>query len=478
MADPVPPPVIVTEPPAPAVVRSPTDVLRAVTASAVLVALVTLGLLFGDSIQSFLAELLRGVDAVGIDVLTAVVVATRLFVVVVALAGVGAALVTRSWRLLATVVGAGVVGGAVAAVATNVIDTTQPPLVDPSLEIGLISHEQFPTLVGVGAAAAMLTAAAPWLPRRWRRVGWVLVFALSLSRFLTSPVSFDVAIALAAGWLAGAVVLVAAGGPNRRPNGQAVADALVAAGVPLAELAPASVDARGSTPYFGRAADGRRVFAKALAQDERSADLLFRLYRSIVPRDLGDERPFSSLRRMVEHEALVSLMAHSHGITTPKVLAFAAAPPGGYVLSYEGIEGSSLDGVEAEELTDEVLDQIWGEIETLRYHRIAHRDLRLANVFLGADGRIALIDFGFSELAASDLLLRTDIAELLASLSLSVGADRALAAAVRALGPGSVSDAADRLVPGSLSGATRTAYKERPGELAALQAACLALSGP
>lgn len=476
MASAVPPPVIVSEPPAPAVVRSPTDVLRAVVAAAVLAVLVLLGTLFGNEIQSFLAELLRGVDAIGVHLLDAIVVGTRAFTVVVAVAGVGAALVTRRWRLLLTVVVAGAIGAALAAVATQVIDTVEAPLVNPSVDLGLVSRQDFPTLAGVGAAAALLTAAEPWLGRRWRRVGWVLVIALAFSRFLTAPVSFDVAIALTSGWLAGAVVLVAAGGPNRRPTGQAVADALLAAGVPLATLTPASVDARGSTPYFGTTTDGRRVFAKALAQDERSADLLFRLYRSIVPRDLGDERPFSSLRRMVEHEALVSLMAHSHGITTPKVLAFAAAPPGGYVLSYEGIDGSSLDGVDPDALTDEVLDQIWAQIETLRYHRIAHRDLRLANVFLGADGQIAMIDFGFSELAASDLLLRTDIAELLASLSLSVGPDRALAAAVRALGPETVADATDRLTPGSLSGATRTAYKERPGELAALQASCRALT--
>ncbi len=470
------PAVIVTEPPAPAVVRSPTDVLRAVVAAVVLGVLVLLGTLFGNEIQSFLAELLRGVDAIGVHVLDAVVIGTRAFTVVVALAGIGAALVTRRWRLLVTVVLAGALGAAIAAVATQVIDTVEAPLVNPSVDLGLVSRNDFPTLAGVGAAAALLTAAEPWLGRRWRRVGWLLVIALAFSRFLTSPVSFDVAIALTSGWFAGAAVLVVAGGPNRRPGGQAVADALAAAGVPLATLAPAAVDARGSTPYFGTTDDGRRVFAKVLAQDERSADLLFRLYRSIVPRDLGDERPFSSLRRMVEHEALVSLMAHSLGIATPRVLAFAAAPPGGFVLSYEGIDGSSLDGVEPEDLTDDVLDQIWRQIETLRYHRIAHRDLRLANVFLGADGKVALIDFGFSELAASDLLLRTDIAELLASLSLSVGAERALAAAVRALGPAAVADAADRLNPGDLSGATRTAYKARPGDLPALQAACRALT--
>lgn len=466
--------VIVTEPPAPAVVRSPTDVLRAVVAAAVLVVLVVLGALFGDQIQSFLAHLLRGLDAIGTDLLTAIVVGTRAFTVVVALAAVGAAVVTRRWRLLGTVVIAGAIGAALAALTTQVIDTDQAPLVNPTVDLGLVSDQAFPTLAGVGAAAALLTAAEPWLGRRWRRVGWVLVIALAFSRFLTSPVSFDVVIALTAGWLAGALVLVVAGGPNRRPGGQAVADALVAAGVPLATLAPASVDARGSTPYFGTTADGDRVFAKVLAQDERSADLLFRLYRALVPRDLGDERPFSSLRRMVEHEALVSLMARSYGIVTPRVLAFASAPPGGFVLSYEGIDGSSLDGVEPERLTDDVLDQIWEEIRLLRHHRIAHRDLRLANVFLGADGQVALIDFGFSELAASDLLLRTDIAELLASLSLSVGSDRALAAAVRAVGPEAVADAADRLTPGDLSGATRTAYKARPGDLPALQAAARA----
>ena len=62
----------------------------------------------------------------------------------------------------------------------------------------------------------------------------------------------------------------------------------------------------------------------------------------------------------------------------------------------------------------------------LRGHRIAHRDLRLANVFLDNSGQVWLIDFGFSEVAASDLLLATDVAELLASSSLCVGAARAV----------------------------------------------------
>ncbi|HMQ28963.1 MAG TPA: hypothetical protein PKA98_23445, partial [Acidimicrobiales bacterium] len=179
--------VIVTEPPAPAVVRSPTDVLRAVVAAAVLALLVLLGTLFGSEIQSFLAELLRGVDALGARVLDTIVVGTRAFTVVVPLAGAGAALVARRWRLLLTVVPAGALGAAIAAVTTQVVDTVEAPLVNPSVDLGLVSRQDFPTLAGVGAAAALLTAAEPWLGRRWRRVGWLLVLALAVSRFLTSP---------------------------------------------------------------------------------------------------------------------------------------------------------------------------------------------------------------------------------------------------------------------------------------------------
>jgi undecaprenyl-diphosphatase len=235
--------------------------------------------------------------------------------------------------------------------------------------------------------------------------------------------------------------------------------------VALARLEQANVDARGSTPYFGATTGGQALFVKALGEDERSADLLFRLYRKVSRRQLGDERPFSSLRRTVEHEALVALAARAHGIVTPRLVAFATAEPNSFVLAYEAVEGRSLDRVEPDELTDNILADIWGQVSDLRRHRIAHRDLRLANIFLAADGQIWLIDFGFSELAASDLLLHNDLAELVASSSLKVGPERAVAAARAAVAPGELADAADRLRLWALSGATRTGLKQSPGLL-------------
>ena len=141
-----------------------------------------------------------------------------------------------------------------------------------------------------------------------------------MTRFLASPMSFDSAEGRAGR-------LVRRGRRARRPR-SAVATSdrrrhrggtRRGAGCRCRASRPASVDARGSTPYFGVATDGTRYFVKALGDDQRSADLLFRLYRSIQRHDLGDERPFSSLRRAVEHEAFVALAARDLGILTPRI---------------------------------------------------------------------------------------------------------------------------------------------------------------
>jgi undecaprenyl-diphosphatase len=297
------------------------------------------------------------------------------------------------------------------------------------------------------------------------------VLLLAFTRFAVAPISFDTALALATGWVGGAAAIVALGAPTRRPTAQQVMDGLAAVGVPLASLEKAGVDARGSTPYFGTEAGGRRLFVKALGADERSADLMFRTYRRLQRRELGDEKAFSTLRRAVEHEALVALAARDIGIQTPRLVAFATAEPDACVLAYEGIAGKSFDRLDPSQVTDAILDAVWAQIVELRGHGIAHRDLRLANLFLAEGDEVWMIDFGFSELAASDLLLATDLAELLASTSLQVGVERAVAAARRAVDPETLASALARLHPEYLAGATRTAYKSDPERMRQLRSA-------
>jgi undecaprenyl-diphosphatase len=410
-------------------------------------------------------DLLRGVDTIPSWLITLVVTITWLAGLVAFVGGALVGLAHGRWRALGSAAVGGALGLVIAALVGLANAPSAPPLAQRPDALDFFIDNPTATQLLVAITAGVATAAAPWVGRAWRRWAWVVVFGVMFGRVLVPPVDLTSLRALLAGWLGGALAVVILGTPPRRARAAAIAGGLADVGVPVTRIDQASLDARGSTPYFADARDGRRLFVKALGVDERSADLLFRFYRRIVPRDLGDEKGFRSLRRAVEHEALVALAARDLGVRTPRFVSLATAEPASFVLVYEGIDGKSLDRVEPEGVDDDLLQAIWGQVRLLRDRRLAHRDLRLANVFVAADGAVWMIDFGFSELAASDLLLATDVAELVASSALLVGADRAVARARAAVGQEGLQDASGRLRPWALSGATRTALGERRGLL-------------
>ena len=294
--------------------RSPADILRLVVAAVVVLILLVVEWLFGDTLVAFASDLLRGLDAIPQWIVDVIVIGTRVLGVIVLGGGLVWILYRRRWRMLVTVALAGLVAVALFGLLDALVETDQrADLVEVDVDLGPLTTEGYVSTAGIAAVAAILTAAAPWLGRRWRRAGWALIVGLVVTAFIHAPVSFDSMLAWVVGWLCGAAVLVVGGAPSRRPTVQAVIDGLDAVGLPVQQLDRAGVDARGSTPYFGVGADGTKLFVKALGTDERSADLLFRLYRGLLPHNFGDEKPFSSLRRSVEHEAFVALTASALG---------------------------------------------------------------------------------------------------------------------------------------------------------------------
>ena len=310
-----------------------------------------------------------------------------------------------------------------------------------------------PLLAG---AVAMLAVAASFLPNTVvRRLGVLLGLYTAISVLAAGVPALGLVADVGAGVFVASALLLLFGRNDLSPDARDITLALESVGLDLSALGHLNVDARGSAPWVGTTPTGERVFVKALGRDERSADLLFRAYRWLRLRKTGDHRPFVSLRRGVEHEALVSLQAAALDIRTPRILGVAEAGVDGMVLAYEAVDGTTLDLVD--DIDDDVLVAIWSMVSALHSKRIAHRDLRLANLFLDADDRPWLIDFGFAELAASDQLLGTDVAELLASTAAVVGPERAVAAAHVATGVEELERAMPWLQPLALSSATRHA---------------------
>ena len=310
---------------------------------------------------------------------------------------------------------------------------------------------------GLSAMVAVLTVSSPWIGHRLRPWITAVVVGVSSLSFIggANPV-MSIVLDIGVGMFAGSLVALLFRTEDRTPTGDAVAARLGTNGLDVATIDRASVDARGSVPWFATTTDGSRLFVKTLNSDHRSADLLFRLYRWLRLRRAGDRKPFASLARAVEHEALMSLAAHSRGLRTPQLLAATEVGTDGMLLAYERVEGQTLGDVPAERITDPLLREIWGLVGRLHDAGMAHRDLRLANVLIDTDGSPWLIDFGFAELAAPRELRARDVAELIGSTAVAVGAERAARAAIDTVGRERTLEALPWIQPLALSTATRT----------------------
>jgi glycosyltransferase 2 family protein len=330
----------------------------------------------------------------------------------------------------------------------------------------------------VAVAAAMATAAGPWLPRPARRATWWVVWLVALGRMYAGVhLPLDVVGGVALGWAVAAAIHLAVGAPGGLPTASAVLEGLRAAAIEPVLVHPVGADARGSVPFVVRSRDGERWFVKAVGREERDADLLYKLWRWAAFREVEDETPFATAKQAVEHEAYLGLLAARAGVRTPAVLTAAPAGDGHVLLVQQHVAGQTLDHLNVGRVDDRLLAAVWAEVGRLRAARIAHRDLRRANVLVDLDGQPWLLDFGFAEAAASPRRLAGDVAELLASLACSVGADRAVRSATQTLGTEAVAQALPLLQPAALAAATRADLKARPGLLAELRQRAAAATG-
>ncbi len=442
--------------PSPRYVRSPVYVLRLVLGAVLLAFGFVVTVLFENALIGLFSD---SRDMVAswpewVEELPVIVLAASAAVIGI---GVNFWLVaTRRWRRLGVINFAALSALLAHEAATDVALTLATSnVLEQALALdspGLALGRFFPTLI------AVVTVSLPWIRRRlrpWAVVGFA-AYGLALAFFAVSPpllLVLDVGLGILVGAATGLIFKT----PNMAPTRDELAAALSQCGVEVVELVPAAVDARGSSPWFATTADGQRLFVKVLGSGHRAADLLFRLYRWLRFRHPGDRRPYVSLRRAVEHEALGSLQASNRGIPTPRFLAIADVGGDGMMLTYQAVHGRSLDSLPAEALTDERLEQIWRLILKLHDSGVAHRDLRLANIFLSAEGEMYLIDFGFAELSADASQKAVDIAEAMSSTAAVAGTDRAVAAAARVMPAPLLGDAAGWIQPQAVSSATRQA---------------------
>ncbi len=462
---------------APARYRHPGDVIRLVSAASVLAVAVAIAALLPALLRPATAAI-TGVGPASADgrVLTGLVQVT---IAAAALVLLVAALRYRRFRVLATVAG----GFAAAAALMAGITYLAGPGGSAALRAGLrqgswLTGAGFPDPAVLAGLAAVAVAAAPWLNRPWRRAAWATLLLIGVARLVTGGLlPMQLVLALAAGVTVGAGLLVAFGVPDRRMGPAGVAAALRAGGVPVGQVTGPLATAKGSRPFQAVTGDGRALFVKVFGSDQRDADLLYRAYRGVRLRGVGDTRPAASLFKAVEHEALLAVMAERAGVAVPHVGQVIKAGDGSVLLTMELVAGQCLDDIPADRITDQLAGSLWREVDRLHQARIAHRSLHGTNIMIGQNESAVLTDFSFAELAATSRQRAIDVAELLTSLAARIGPDRAVASAAAAIGAGGVGTAVPLLQPLALSAGTRREIKGQDGLLKNTRAAAIAASG-
>jgi glycosyltransferase 2 family protein len=412
--------------------------------------------------------------------------ASRVLTGIVQVACVGAAALVvaatlwhRRFRLLLGLAAGAAVAAGVAAAILLLLGARHPAALTDNLAHGSwLASAAFPGPPVIAGVVAVIVAASPWLSRPWRRAAWLTLLLVVVVRLVTGTVlPMELLLAFATGLTVGAAVLVVFGVPDRRIGAGEIAEALRSAGLPAESVRPADVTAKGSRPFAAAGADGQRWFIRALGSDQRDADLLYRAYRAVRLRNVGDTRPTLSLFQTVEHQALVGVMAERAGVIVPSVQRVIKAGDDTALLVMDWVDGSSLEQLPAGQVSDDLLVRLWADVDKLHKAGIAHRSLRAANVMVDQDGLPVIVDFSFSELAATRRQMDLDVAELLASLAALAGEDRTVSTAVKVLGAEGVAPAVPLLQPLALSAGTRRAVARQDGLLTRTRSAAAAASG-
>ncbi|WP_408907271.1 lysylphosphatidylglycerol synthase transmembrane domain-containing protein [Streptomyces cavernicola] len=314
---------------------------------------------------------------------------------------------------------------------------------------------------------AYMTAVGMSRRPRWRVVLWTVLLLDALSMLVagfTTP--FSIILTVLIGWTVAYGTLYAVGSPNVRPTGQTLLAGLRHVGfrpvsAARAEDAPEAADGgdRGRR-YFVTLEDGAPLDVTVVDREQQAQGFFYRVWRRLTLRGITTRRSLQSLRQALEQEALLSYAAIAAGANAPKLIATSELGPDAVMLVYEHIGGRSLDALSDDEITDALMRDTWLQVQALQSRRLAHRRLAGDAILVDRSGKVIITDLRGGEIAAGELVLRMDIAQLLTTFGLRTGAERAVDAAVDVLGPDAVADCLPLLQPIALTRSTRATLRK------------------
>jgi len=228
-------------------------------------------------------------------------------------------------------------------------------------------------------------------------------------------------------------------------RGEAIRDALAdQLGLTVVEVKPFGLSgSAGSTPLRIQVQDGagdtRYVFGKLYARSHLRADRSYKFARALRYGRLEDEKPFSTVRRLVQQEDYALSLMQRAGLPSPQPYGVAElTPEREYLIVFEFLDGATELG-EAD-VDDAVIDQGLAIVRKLWDANLAHRDIKPANLLVRG-GKLYLIDVFFAQLHPSPWRQAVDLANMLLCLALRSSPQQVYQRALRRFSVGEINEA-------------------------------------
>jgi tRNA A-37 threonylcarbamoyl transferase component Bud32 len=158
------------------------------------------------------------------------------------------------------------------------------------------------------------------------------------------------------------------------------------------------------------------LFAKLYAKSHLRADRSYKLGRELLYGRLEDEKPFNTVRRLVQQEDYALALMQRAGLPSPRPHGVVElTPEREYLVVTEFLDGATE--ISQAQVDDAIIDQGLQIIRRLWEVGLAHRDIKPANLLV-RDGRLYLIDVFFTEVRPSPWRQGVDLANMLLVLAL------------------------------------------------------------
>src|ERR1700733_4700947 len=271
---------------------------------------------------------------------------------------------------------------------------------------------RFP-VIPLAVFMAVVTAALPHLARPGERAIEGCILLVGLATVVGGHgLPVNVLGSLVIGWGAAAIARLIFGSPLGLPSVADVGALLTGLRVDATDVQPLDNQAWGVATYSAtetNAEGGVGLLRVAVyGRDAADAKLLAKAGRFLFYSDSGPTLTFTRLQQ-VEHEAYLTLLADRAGLLVPKVIAAGSAGSSHDVLLVSRMpQGTRLSGTDSADLTDPILDKLFGQLLILRSHRIAHGSVSGETILVDRTGQsVGLVDFrNASSNAADDRLSR------------------------------------------------------------------------